>query len=387
MAALEAPTFAPPLVEVVVPVRDEEGALEASVRRLDAYLSESFPFTNRITVVDNGSSDRTWQIATRLAAELPSVQVRRVELPGRGRALQAAWSASDAAVLAYMDVDLSTDLRALLPLVAPLLSGHSDLAIGSRLSRGARVERGPRREVISRCYNALLRAVLRVRFSDAQCGFKAIRGDRARTLLPLVRDDGWFFDTELLVLAERMGLRIHEVPVDWRDDPDSRVDIVSTAIGDLRGVARLARDFARGRVALPAVREPSFRGQALRFAVIGVASTVAYLALYAAWRAGVGGQRANAIALLTTAVANTAANRRFTFDVRGGRRVVRHQAQGLAVFVAAWALTAGSLALLQTTSPHAPRAAELAVLTAANLAATVLRFALLRVWVFREAAR
>src|SRR6476620_6478512 len=145
-----------------------------------------------------------------------------------------------------MDVDLSTDLRALLPLVAPLLSGHSDLAIGTRLSRSARVVRGPKREVISRCYNLLLRTTLRTGFSDAQCGFKAIRADRARELLPEVEDTSWFFDTELLVLAERRGLRIHEVPVDWVDDPDSRVDILATAMADLRGIVRLARNVRHG---------------------------------------------------------------------------------------------------------------------------------------------
>src|SRR5207247_7657599 len=182
---------------------------------------------------DNASTDATPQVAARLAAELEGVDVLRLEEKGRGRALRAAWSRSDARVVGYMDVDLSTDLRALLPLVAPLLSGHSDVAIGSRLARGARVVRGPKRELISRAYNTLLSTTLRARFSDAQCGFKAIRADRAQELLPLVHADSWFFDTELLVLAERMGLRIHEVPVDWIDDPDSRVDIVSTAIGDL----------------------------------------------------------------------------------------------------------------------------------------------------------
>ena len=140
-----------------------------------------------------------------------------------------------------MDVDLSTDLRGLLPLVAPLLSGHSDLAIGTRLAHGARVVRGPKRELISRTYNSILHTVLRARFSDAQCGFKAARTDALGAgLLDAVRDDGWFFDTELLVLAQRRGLRIHEVPVDWVDDPDSRVKIVRTALDDLRGVARLA---------------------------------------------------------------------------------------------------------------------------------------------------
>src|SRR5262249_6750806 len=130
---------------------------------------------------------------------------------------------------------------ALLPLVAPLLSGHSDLAIGSRLAPGARVIRGWKREVISRTYNLILRATLGTRVSDAQCGFKAIRGDLARELLPMVADNNWFFDSELLLLAERRGLRIHEVPVDWVEDPDSRVDLVATAWEDLKGIWRLHR--------------------------------------------------------------------------------------------------------------------------------------------------
>ncbi len=178
--------------------------------------------------------------------ELDGVDARHLDQKGRGRALRAAWSASTSRVVAYMDVDLSTDLDALLPLVAPLLSGHSDVAIGTRLASGARVVRGPKRELISRGYNLILKTTLRAGFSDAQCGFKAVRADVARSLLPLVEDQGWFFDTELLVLAEHNGLRIHEVPVDWVDDPVSRVDIVSTATADLKGVWRMVRRFARG---------------------------------------------------------------------------------------------------------------------------------------------
>ena len=202
-----------------------------------------------------------------------------------------------------------------------------------------------------------------------------------------MQDRGWFFDTELLVLAERMGLRIHEVPVDWTDDPDSRVDIVKTATGDLKGVARLTRDLARGRVALPYVGEPSFSGQVVRFALIGASSTLAYIALYAVLRGAMAAQVANAVALLATAIANTAANRRFTFAIRGHARIVRHQAQSLVVFGLALGLTSSSLALLQALDPRSPRGVELALLTAANLIATVLRFLLLRIWVFREAAR
>jgi len=236
------------------------------VRRLHAHLSGTFPYPFRITIADNASTDGTLAVAGALAAELPGVEAFHLAAKGRGRALAAAWSASGAPVLAYMDVDLSTDLAALLPLVAPLLSGHSDLAIGSRLSRGSRVVRGAKREFISRGYNLLLRGTLAARFSDAQCGFKAIRKDVARRLLPLVRDTGWFFDTELLVLAERAGLRIHEVPVDWVDDPDSRVDIVATAVADLKGIWRLGRTLATGRLPLGGLarqlgREPSARSR------------------------------------------------------------------------------------------------------------------------------
>jgi putative flippase GtrA len=372
--------YEPPAVEIVVPVLDEAATLERSIRRLDAYLRESFPFSARITIADNGSTDGTWQLATALASELSSVRAIRLEERGRGRALNAVWSGSDARVLAYMDVDLSTDLAALLPLVAPLLSGHSDLAIGTRLHRGAHVVRGAKRELISRSYNAILHVVLGARFSDAQCGFKAIRADRARELLPLVRDRAWFFDTELLVLAQRAGLRIHEVPVDWTDDPDSRVDIVSTAMADLKGVARLLRDFGTGR---PAARKSTFRRQVLTFAAIGVLSTLAYAALYLLLREGIGAQASNALALLITAIANTAANRRFTFDVRGSHGTVRHQVQGLAVFGLALALSAAALRLLEALDPSPSHLVELAALIVAGALATALRFLLLRSWVFR----
>src|SRR5690348_4241868 len=199
-----------PVLDVVVPVYNEEQALLACVRRLAGHLHATFPYPFRITVADNASTDRTWEVALGLAAAMPEVSAVHLDQKGRGRALKAVWSASEAPILAYMDVDLSTDLDALWPLVAPLMSGHSDVAIGSRLARGARVVRGAKREVISRCYNLVLRGALAVRFSDAQCGFKAIRADVAHELLPHVIDTGWFFDTELLVLAQRSGARIHE---------------------------------------------------------------------------------------------------------------------------------------------------------------------------------
>jgi len=378
-----------PHVDIVVPVRNEERDLALSVRRLVAYLRESFPFRAQITIADNGSTDATWVIADRLARELPEVRAVHMELPGRGRALRAIWSQSEAEVLAYMDVDLSTDLNALLPLVAPLLSGHSDLAIGTRLARGSRVIRGPKRELISRGYNLLLRTLMGARFSDAQCGFKAIRRDQARALLPLTRDTGWFFDTELLVLAERAGLRIHEVPVDWIDDLDSRVDIIATALADLRGMARLGAGFARGSIQVPQLRGPGGRTarglplQIARFTVIGVASTIAYVALFLLFRLMMPAQAANVVSLLLTAVANIAANRRLTFGISGRSNAARHQVKGMIAFGLGLALTSGSLAVLG----QAGRLTEICVLLAANLVATVIRFLLYRYWVFGRAER
>jgi glycosyltransferase involved in cell wall biosynthesis len=224
---------------------------------LHGYLSRGFPFSWQITIVDSASTDGTLRVARRLMYELPEVGAMHLPATGRGLALRTAWTASGADVVAYMDPGLSTDLHGLLPLVAPLLAGHSDLAIGTRLHPAARVTRSPKRELISRAYNRLLRVALRARFSDAQCGFKAIRADAAHELLAFVQDDDWFFDTELLTLAQRRGLRIHEVPVDWTEDGDSRVEIVSTALADVRGVARLlVHRPPPPRRPLPATRRP-----------------------------------------------------------------------------------------------------------------------------------
>jgi len=238
-----------PTVEIVIPVHNEERDLEPSVRRLRAHLDARFPYPARITIADNASTDRTPAIAAGLASEVTGVSFLRLEEKGRGRALAAAWLSSAAPVVAYMDVDLSTGLDALLPLVAPVISGRVDVAIGGRLTPGSRVRRGPRRELISRSYNFLLRLALGVGFHDAQCGFKAVRAEVVRRLLPEVQNRAWFFDTELLVLAERAGLRILEVPVEWTDDPDSRVDIVATALEDVRGIWRLRRAGGRRRSA------------------------------------------------------------------------------------------------------------------------------------------
>jgi putative flippase GtrA len=380
------------LVEVVIPVYNEERVLAASVRRLHAYLTDTFPYPFRITIADNASTDGTWRAAQDLAARLDRVNAVHLELKGRGRALRHVWGTSDADVVAYMDVDLSTDLDAFLPLVAPLISGHSDLAIGSRLTRGSAVVRGPRREVISRCYNLLLRTALAARFSDAQCGFKAARTEIVQALLPSVEDEEWFFDTELLLLAERNGLRIHEVPVDWVDDPDSRVDVVRTARDDLRGMARVARRMLTGAFRAPVGgRRARAAGDALpagmarqlpAFAVIGAISTLAQLILFVLLRLAMGPLWANALSLVVTTVGNTAANRRFTFGVTGTRRALRQQLEGGLTFLLGLALSTGGLALLHAAAPGASRAVEVGALIAANAVATLVRFLLMRAWIF-----
>ncbi|WP_217544736.1 dolichyl-phosphate beta-glucosyltransferase [Streptomyces sp. GbtcB6] len=343
-----------PVLDLAVPVFNEEADLEPSVRRLHAHLRETFPYPFRITVADNASTDATPLIAARLAAELPEVEWIRLAEKGRGRALRAVWSASSAPVVGYLDVDLSTGLAALLPLVAPLLSGHSDLAIGTRLAPGARVVRGPKREAISRCYNVLLRCTLSVGFSDAQCGFKAVRRDAAARLLPLVRDSAWFFDTELLVVAERAGLRIHEVPVDWVDDPDSRVALLSTALADLRGIARVALSPAPG--ALPSGRPPR------PYVVPAAVMALAHLLLYAALRPAAAAQVANALSLLACWT--------LALPVRG-----RLPRPALPALAARLALTAGSLAVLRHTVPAAGLRAELAALATAHLSLVLARSA------------
>ncbi|MFF3442520.1 glycosyltransferase [Streptosporangium sp. NPDC002721] len=377
------------LVEIVVPVHNEQRVLGESVRRLHAYLTGTFPYGFRITIADNASTDATWRIATALGDELPHVRALRLEAKGRGRALRRAWSASDADVVGYMDVDLSTDLDAFLPLVAPLLSGHSDLAIGTRLSRGSNVVRGPKREFVSRTYNLLLRSAMGARFSDAQCGFKAVRTEIAQALLPAVEDEEWFFDTELLLLAERHGLRIHEVPVDWVDDPDSRVDIARTAVDDLKGMARVARRTLSGAAGIPV--PPRVRGARLPggmarqlsgFAVVGAVCTLAHLALFVTLRLAMPAVVANGVALLVTAVANTAANRRFTFGVTGRAGALRHQLEGGLAFLVGLLLSTGGLALLDLLAPAASTAAEVAAVVAANALATLVRFLMLRAWVF-----
>jgi glycosyltransferase involved in cell wall biosynthesis len=388
-------------VDVVVPVFNEERSLPGCLRVLDEFLSRHFPFRTTITVVDNASTDGTLDVALSLAADFERVRVVHLDRKGRGLALREAWGASDADVVVYMDVDLSTGLDALLPLVAPLVNGHSDLSIGSRLAPGARTVRGPKREFVSRAYNQLIRLMHGARFSDAQCGFKAARADVVRPLLGHVQDDSWFFDTELLLLAEHNGLRVHEVPVDWIEDTDSRVDVVGTAWDDVRGLLRMARAKASGqaRVAdLPRRPEPRAahpdavlgrRGgglswQLVSFALVGAFSTVANLILYALLRQWWPLLAANLGALVITTLLNTEANRRFTFagpHTSTGR--TRVHVQGLVVFGLYYLFTSAALLLLHASAANPSRLLELSVLLVSSGLGTAGRFLLLRRWIFK----
>lgn len=396
------PVSATATVDLVVPVYNEQRALPGCVRVLHEHLRGSFPLDWSITIVDNASTDDTLRVAHELAESTDGVRVLHLDSKGRGLALRTAWSYSDADVAVYMDVDLSTGLDALLPLVAPLVNGHSDIAIGSRLAPGARTVRGTGREFVSRSYNTALRWSHGARFSDAQCGFKAVRTEVIRPLLPHVRDDAWFFDTELLLLAEHNGLRVHEVPVDWVEDVDTRVNVVRTAADDVAGLVRVAREKVRGtaRVAgLPRRPEPraahpqavlghrveGLLWQLSSFGAIGALSTALTAVLYALFRMWWPPLLANLGALVLTTLWNTEANRKYTFTGRA-TSPGRVHLLGLLVFALYYAVTSGALLLLQHASADPSRWLEIAVLIASSVLGTVLRFVLLRLWVFRDEA-
>lgn len=231
-----------PFIDIVVPVLNEEKILQKSITTLDEYIAKHLPYRYQITIADNGSQDKTLEIAKNLAEKHQSVRVVSLAERGRGRALKRVWQNSPADILTYMDVDLSTSLDDFLPMIQPLVAGEAGVAIGSRLAKGAKTTRGLKREFISRCYNNIIKGTSGTKFSDAQCGFKAIRRDVAAKFLPKIKDNEWFFDTELLIKTERAGVPIHEQPVTWIEDTDSRVKIVKTAVDDLKGLYRVNKE-------------------------------------------------------------------------------------------------------------------------------------------------
>ena len=225
-------------VDVIIPVYNEEVALPPSVAKLRAFLQANLSLPWTIVIADNGSIDRTLAVAQELAAQYSDVTYIHLPEKGRGRALRRAWLESTADIVSYMDVDLSTDLKAFPPLVTAIDEGY-DVAIGTRLASKSQTERSLKREFISRCYNLLIKAMFSTRFSDAQCGFKALSRKAVQELVPLIVNQEWFFDTELLILAEKKGYRIKEIPVEWLEDPDTRVNIRKTVMEDLKGLWRM----------------------------------------------------------------------------------------------------------------------------------------------------
>ena len=228
-------------LDVVIPVYNEEQDLEPSISQLRSFLAQNCPYQWCVVIADNASTDRTPEIGRELAARWPDVAYLRLPQKGRGRALRRAWLDGTADAVCYMDVDLSTDLKYLLPLVEPLMHGTHHVAIGSRLLPGSEVvDRTPLREFTSRVYNLLIAIMFPGRtFVDAQCGFKALSRQAAQELVPQVVDNAWFFDTELLLRARAAGYEIHQVPVRWVDDPASTVNVVDTAWKDIKGLFRV----------------------------------------------------------------------------------------------------------------------------------------------------
>ncbi|ROP34969.1 GtrA-like protein [Saccharothrix texasensis] len=390
-------------VDIAIPVLNEEHALPGCIAVLHEYLADRMPFAWTITIVDNASTDGTRQAAERLAEQWPRVRLMSLGQRGKGNAVRAAWSSSEASVVAYMDVDLSTGLDALIPLVASVAAGHSDIAIGSRLAPGARTVRDPKREVISRGYNALVRLTHGAQFRDAQCGFKAASAEVIRPLLRRVEDDTWFFDTELLLLAEHNGLRVLEVPVDWVEDVDSRVKVAGVAATNVRGLIRIARAKLSGAAdvaELPQRPEPqpthpdavlsgrdiSGLRRLVSFGLIGFVATMITLGLYTIFRTWWPPLVANVAAVTLSVLFNTEANRRATFRDRS-HPAGRVHVQSFVVFGLYCGFTSGALLALHAVADQPSRSVELLVLLVASAIGTLGRFVLLSTWVFRSRPR
>jgi len=225
-------------VDVVIPAYNEEKDLPKCIATLWDFLNEHLPHQWQIVIADNGSTDKTLAVAQALSQQYPRVTYVHLDQKGRGRALRKAWLESKADVVSYMDVDLSTKLDAFPPLIKALDEGYG-VAIGSRLIRGAKVTRSPKREFTSRAYNLLIKLMFCPGFHDAQCGFKAVKREVVQEIVPHIKDQAWFFDTELLLLAEKKGYRVKEVPVEWLEDAGTTVKVAKTAWEDVKGLFRV----------------------------------------------------------------------------------------------------------------------------------------------------
>ncbi|WP_226012369.1 flippase-like domain-containing protein [Halomicrobium salinisoli] len=220
-------------VSVVLPAYNEEETLEETVEVTLSTLASFLPDGRfEVIVAEDGCEDRTPEIADRLAGEDERVRhVHSDERLGRGGALEYAFRRAEGSTLVYFDTDLATDMRHLEELVESIRSGEYDVATGSRWLPENPADRPPRRAVSSRGYNVLVRLFLRSDLKDHQCGFKAFDRDALFDLLDGVEDEHWFWDTEVLVRAQREGYRVREFPVDWTPKGDSKVDLVRDVFG------------------------------------------------------------------------------------------------------------------------------------------------------------
>lgn len=228
-------------IDVVIPVYNEEKDLEKNTTYLYRFLDKNFfEFDWQIVIADNASIDNTLNLGKKLAQKFPKINVLHLDKKGRGRALKKAWSQSRADIVSYMDLDLSSDLHFFPKLIKYLTNGEADIAIGSRLKKSAQVTGRPLlREITSRSYNLIIKLMFFVHFQDAQCGLKALTREATQKILPLVKNNQWFFDTEILIIGEKAGFKIFELPIKWKDDPTSTVKVLKTAGEDIKGLVRL----------------------------------------------------------------------------------------------------------------------------------------------------
>jgi len=220
-------------VSVVLPAYNEADTIEETVTITLDSLAAFLPAGSfEVIVAEDGCADRTPEIATRMAETDDRVRhVHSDERLGRGGALERAFRAADGETLVYFDTDLATDMKHLEELVERVRSGDADVATGSRWVPGREADRPAKRGIPSRGFNGLVRVVLRSDLLDHQCGFKAFDREALFAILDDVEDDHWFWDTEVLVRAQRAGYRVEEFPVEWTPKGDSKVDLVRDVFG------------------------------------------------------------------------------------------------------------------------------------------------------------
>ncbi|WP_054112469.1 glycosyltransferase [Marinagarivorans algicola] len=240
-------------IEITIPVLNEEETLLAQIETIIQYLSvnDVAPgYSLSLVIADNGSTDGTQDIAVDLAKKYTCVKYIRLEERGVGRALKASWTQSCADIVGYMDLDLATDLKHLKVAFASFDNG-SELVTGSRLARGAKViGRTPLRSFTSRVFNLIVQTWFGSSFSDGMCGFKFLKRNILASLMAGgAKSDGWFFATELLVVADALKLSIKDLPVEWTDDPNSKVKITKLTVEYLKAMKRLKAELKEKELA------------------------------------------------------------------------------------------------------------------------------------------